>query len=118
MQFENKVYGGFWENWQQLTESFQETLGPEPDYVYAYYDIHGYEGDSIVVYAYDKDGPYYVNTAGHCSCYGLEGSWGPTEHGKEDLIQSIGYSWSQGGMYGTARLWAKEVLGAHEHEKG
>lgn len=39
----------------------------------AYYHSEWYEGESAVLFK--KNNEYHLVEAGHCSCYGLEGSW-------------------------------------------
>lgn len=61
---------------------------PEPqEVVYAYYDSHGYDGTSSVIY---REGElYYVVNGSHCSCYGLEGQWQPEEYELSLLVAAI-----------------------------
>ena len=60
--------------------------------IYANYSYEDYSGDSIVVY-YDA-GQYWLETGGHCSCYGLEGTWGPTSYDTKELfIECLKKSW-------------------------
>ena len=51
--------------------------------LYATYETGNYEGHSNILYK--KDGKFYENYGSHCSCYGLEGQWSPTEVRVEDL---------------------------------
>ena len=66
---------------------------PEPEKVFlATYKYEDYSGSSDVFY-YDK-GKYYWVSGGHCSCYGLEGQWEPTEYDNVDeLLNAIGKYW-------------------------
>lgn len=48
----------------------------EPELAYAVYSTPAYEGSATVVYR--RDGQWFENSGGHCSCYGLEDQWGPT----------------------------------------
>lgn len=43
----------------------------------ASYMNEGYSGSAFVLYR--KDGKLYEVNGSHCSCYGLEGQWGPEE---------------------------------------
>lgn len=46
-------------------------------FLYASYETPDYEGYAGVVFL--KDGKIYSVYGSHCSCYGLEGQWDPTE---------------------------------------
>ena len=41
----------------------------------AFSEVGGYEGYGYFVL--EKDGDLYENHSSHCSCYGMEGQWGP-----------------------------------------
>ena len=45
--------------------------------IYGNYGSYSYDGDAMVVF--EKDGKLYQVEGSHCSCYGLEGQWIPTE---------------------------------------
>lgn len=45
--------------------------------ILASYETPSYEGYAYVLF--EKNGKLYEVDAGHCSCYGLEGQWNPTE---------------------------------------
>lgn len=49
----------------------------------AYYDTGCYNGSAQVLF--EKLGKLYICDAGHCSCYGLEDQWSPTEVTWESL---------------------------------
>lgn len=75
----NRVYLGSFDSWKDLIREF---TGPdkmrEPARVWAEYDHGGYDGSAVVVYKIGRK--VYVNEGGHCSCYGLEDQWSPTEY--------------------------------------
>lgn len=93
-----RFYPGF-NNWEGLRKAFCDAreweeeifekklaeIQParEPALVFAAYDYGNWEGYSLVIYKHK--GKWWVNEAGHCSCYGLEGSWSPTPHTKADI---------------------------------
>lgn len=54
-----------------------EGFPTDSEILFASYETGCYEGDSVVLFK--RDGKLYHNAASHCSCYGLEGQWGPTE---------------------------------------
>jgi hypothetical protein len=43
-----------------------------------------YEEDEM--FLFEQGGKYYINEAGHCSCYGFEGQWSPSEVTEEYLL--------------------------------
>lgn len=53
--------------------------------LYADYECGNYEGWSFVLF--EKDGKLYEVNGSHCSCYGLEGQWGPEEVLIEELLR-------------------------------
>ncbi len=54
--------------------------------VYACYETGNYEGSWIVVYV--KDGVWYIDSGGHCSCNGPEWGSGGTATTPEALIEN------------------------------
>lgn len=46
-------------------------------FLYASYEIEGYDGSAGVIFL--KGGRLFLVTGSHCSCYGLEDQWDPTE---------------------------------------
>lgn len=72
----NTHYYGF-DNWSDVIAQFNAPEMPEPELVYAVYSTPAYEVAADVVYR--QDGKWFHNSGGHCSCYGLEDQWEPTE---------------------------------------
>ena len=74
----------------------------EPDKVFATYETPSYEGYALVIY---KEGSTYSVVEGsHCSCYGLEGQFEPTEgHSEADILKMTEAS------YGQFKDYAKEI---------
>lgn len=106
-EVQNRVYAADFDSWDDVMNSFgvSEKI-KEPEYVYAMYCSRDYEGSAITVYANSKAGPIYVVSGGHCSCYGLEDQWDPTEHTPADVVQAIG-KWNRG-----AQDWAAAIFNA------
>ena len=77
--FGDWVVGSEAENIEQMCSDFainkSEIDGVE--IIYAWYSYENYSGDALVLFA--KDGKLFEINGGHCSCYGLEGQWEPTE---------------------------------------
>jgi hypothetical protein len=82
---EREVYFGEWayENWngvkgrEAVAANFNETLPDDVEILFAIYTNEGYSGDATVIFR--QGGKLYLVEGGHCSCYGLEGQWEPTE---------------------------------------
>jgi len=55
----------------------------EEELLFASYGGGSYEGDAFVLFR--KDGKLFEVNGSHCSCYGLEGQWGPEETSIEAL---------------------------------
>ena len=112
----NDIYNGNFQSWDDVAREFGDTWDtplniPEPDVLYAEYDIDGYEGSAWVIYR-DED-KYFLVEGGHCSCYGLEGQWNPEECTKETLIGLLDRSMEGKYPYGIGPRAAaiKERLG-------
>jgi hypothetical protein len=52
---------------------------PEPDFIWAVYGGGSYDGSAVVVFFDNASTQWQLVSAGHCSCYGLEGSWEPED---------------------------------------
>lgn len=55
----------------------------------ATYTYEDYSGDAFVLF--EKGGKLFEVNGGHCSCYGLEGQWGPEETTSEALLARLWY---------------------------
>ena len=66
------VYMGEFSSWDDVKEEFQIDL-PEPDIVFAMYEVPGYDGYAEVFFK--SYGVWKYVSGSHCSCYGLEGQW-------------------------------------------
>lgn len=71
------VFFGTWSCVEDVERDF-EAPGclDECEVLFATYDYANYSGNAHVIYL-DQDGDMWEATAGHCSCYGLEGRWSP-----------------------------------------
>ncbi len=49
----------------------------DEEVLFAGYGTPGYEGYALVIF--QRDGKLYEASGSHCSCNGLEGTWGPDE---------------------------------------
>lgn len=81
----NRNYIGEFADWNDVNYNFGgECPAKEPRYVFAGYDTPSYEGYSTVLTSNDGR-KFSVVEGSHCSCYGLEGQWCPTEHSRTDI---------------------------------
>lgn len=55
----------------------------ESQLVYAGYTYEDYSGSALIVFV--REGKWYENNDGHCSCYGLD-EWAPEETSREALL--------------------------------
>lgn len=69
-------YYGF-ADWADVVGQFNAKDAGKPDLVYAVYSTPMYEGSADVIFR--VDGKWFHNSGGHCSCYGLEDQWEPSE---------------------------------------
>jgi hypothetical protein len=86
-----------WKNsqfWQDNKAKMDKALAyPELqdiEVLLASYGTANYSGDAFVLYR--KGGKLYEVHGSHCSCYGLEGQWGP----EETTIESLRHRLSEG----------------------
>lgn len=99
-EFQPRLYLEIFQNWQSVNGEFhgerwsweetpekQSWLGEEPEFIFAYYNYVDYSGDSTVIFK--KDGKWFLNSAGHCSCYGLEGMWQPEEFDPQEHFLAL-----------------------------
>lgn len=94
----DREYRGDFEQWADDQKTYGDTvLGSyggncpteEPRYVFAEYQTPSYEGYSTVITSSDGR-KFEVVEGSHCSCYGLEGQWEPTEHTKDEIEKMMG----------------------------
>ena len=62
---------------QELSDLYRAKI------IIAWYTYECYEGEAYVLY--ELDGVLYEVEGYHCSCYGLEGQWNPTETNVETV---------------------------------
>jgi hypothetical protein len=65
----------------------------------AYYSYEDYSGEAFVLFR--KDGKLFEVNGGHCSCYGLEGQWGPEETTIDALLHRLNSGRLGRGYYDT-----------------
>jgi len=113
------VYLGQWSNQEDVENDFfrnwaseqSTTLDPDVEILLAYYEYRDYSGEAFVLFR--QCGTLYTVEGGHCSCYGLEDQWDPTETDVSTLkhrlsVGSLGVynAWDGKGT----NLFAKELL--------
>lgn len=79
------IYIDGFSNWSDVASNF-DVSELEPDEVLiAEYDLsRAYEGSARVLYR--RGDRFYLVEGSHCSCFGLEGQWEPTEYATAALI--------------------------------
>jgi hypothetical protein len=83
----DRTYLGDHTCWADVAGSYR-VKQPEPKYVFAVYDIDGYDGSSLVITS-NTGRRFNVVEGSHCSCYGLEDQWSPTSHGRRDMAKML-----------------------------
>ena len=73
------------EAWLKKKEKMKNSIEKWSDIniLFASYGCANYEGDAFVLF--EKEGKLYEASGSHCSCYGLEGQFNPTETTIEEL---------------------------------
>jgi len=61
----------------QLEAEFNVRLGSDITVLFAFYEYENYSGSAYVLF--EQLGKLYEVAGSHCSCYGLDGQWEPTE---------------------------------------
>lgn len=101
-----KYFGGFAEEgWASVQFNFSIEM-PEPDVLFACYDVDGYEGEGLVIYK--QDDKLYRVQGSHCSCYGLEHSWEP----EETTAEAIEHELRNGYHYGLVAQYKLDIYDA------
>lgn len=68
---------GHWDNEAGVAREFADDSVLDYNIIVAGYFYESYEGDAYVLA--EKNGQLFEVSGGHCSCYGLEGQWNPSE---------------------------------------
>lgn len=84
---------GNWKNEVDVARDFADDSVLDFNIIIAGYFDGSYEGSSYVLA--EKGGRLYENESSHCSCYGLEGTWKPSEVSVEYLKNRL----AQGGFF-------------------
>lgn len=72
-------FHGFFGSEVDVEREFQEPEVLDYDILLAYYHNEDYGCDGSAYVLAMKDGKLFEVEGGHCSCYGLEGQWKPSE---------------------------------------
>ena len=77
LKFTNAIFRGGWDCEDDVYYSFEltkEDIIFVDAFLYANYDVDGFEGSAHVVFV-GVDGDLYEVFGSHCSCFGLEDQW-------------------------------------------
>ena len=83
-------YYDIWKSASDVATDYMESNLIDAEIVYAGYTYEDYSGDALVVFR--RDGKWFENHDGHCSCYGLE-NWAPEETTPEAILMRPENSW-------------------------
>lgn len=81
---EIQVFFGLFSCAQNVFDEYCVARRDDIVFIYAQYEAAGYEGDSFVIF--ERNGKLYEVHGSHCSCYGLENCWEPTETSFQALM--------------------------------
>jgi len=81
------VFLGGFDNKESVEENFQTKLSDDIEIMLATYNHESYEGSAYVLFK--QNGMLFEVNADHCSCYGLEGQWEPSEVTKAELMHRL-----------------------------
>jgi hypothetical protein len=93
-----KVYFGILASRRDVEQQFDVKLAKDIRIKFAFYDIDGYDGHAVVVF--EQGGKLYMVEGSHCSCYGLEDQWEPTEETVQTLARYDLYCLQDAGLTG------------------
>ncbi len=79
-----KFFDGF-DDEAHVSRCFEEPESLDYEIIVAVYSQGSYDGQAYVLAR--KDGKLFEVEGGHCSCYGLEGQWNPSEVSIKYLLQ-------------------------------
>jgi hypothetical protein len=83
-KMKNREYRGEFSCWDDVTVFGGTCPKTQPRFVFAEYQTPSYEGYSTVIIS-DDGRNFSVVEGSHCSCYGLENQWSPTEHDRTEI---------------------------------
>lgn len=81
------IYLGLFANQNDVEKEFGSAEVMDYDILFAAYTFESWSGDALVIAR--KDGKIFEIEGGHCSCYGLEGQWSPTEVNIQYLLNRL-----------------------------
>lgn len=120
-------YIGRWGDWASMRDEFFERpynyerkeygaadvpddFPPDEAVLFASYGGGSYEGDALVIF--ERAGQLFEVSGSHCSCYGLEGQWNPSETDRAALALRIGTRWFLDDHDGEAKSLFEELFGS------
>jgi hypothetical protein len=87
MNNQNPIFFEYFENKQDIEDSFDIELLEDIKILFSYYSHGNYEGSAFVLF--EQNGILYEVNGFHCSCHGLEGQWEPEATTKESILHRI-----------------------------
>lgn len=106
------VFYGQWSDQADMERDFDISgkLGANIEILFACYVEGDYEGNAVVVFRDNETGKLFYIGAGHCSCYGLEGTWEPDEVEEAQLCAMEPYELTKETMEAFRKLWPHKEL--------
>jgi hypothetical protein len=95
------IYSGQFTSRQDVEGNFRVELGDEIEIVFAHYSGYGHDDSDYEMWAHvlfwnKRQRQLFEVHGSHCSCYGLEGQWEPSEVNVKDILADIkmGKTWA------------------------
>lgn len=82
-----QTYNDLFSNWEDVQREFCTGEAEPEEVIYARYDYQDYSGDATVVYRNGKK--FSIVEGGHCSCFGLETQFEPTDYTKDEILAAL-----------------------------
>lgn len=105
------IYLGDFTKLEDLEEQFATTFDPEIHILVACYETENWEGSAMVIF--EQEGSLFLVEGSHCSCYGLEGQWNPTEI----TVDYVNYRAKEGSFFGSYEDLNNKFLAALKTQK-
>ena len=71
-------------DWSELQKEFEMNESEPDELIFVSYDGDGYDASIFIMYR--NGSKYYIVEGSHCSCFGFEDQWDPTEYENKDIL--------------------------------
>lgn len=103
-----RTYIGF-DDWSYVVNAFGGNCPTqEPRYVFAVESSSSYDENANIIISTDGR-KFQLVDGSHCSCYGFEGQWEPTTHGRRELNRMMFKDDAFFGLAPQVRKWLQHI---------